>query len=492
MYRSFIGCLLILVSLGVMGSDDDWGDIEPLQAVSNQPQEKTLTNYWDEHVYGGVSGMISFGANHSRLASEVKLGISDHWKVFKWVLEGAHRQNRIETQYTQGNTTGTEILKNETFGFRQAYVDIYPIQNVTLSLGKQTIVWGQLDTFSPVDFLLPIDVNPTGFSLIKADNRMPQTTAQIVVYPLPNLELTAYYFPYFEESALFKLLDLTTNYVSYDNKKYYTQKIMPSGSEQSSYAARAVWYSPSATVALTYYQGFNNVFPEFRSKYLGQTTNSDNKTSHEYRDEYGYYPKKGVGAEVSIPLGQLALKAEVSVANAFHYLSYEETQNTDIINAINQDNDGYNTVPVYQGFFAVGIDADFDHWFYNAYLMNITIFKNPAKNDVWDAYASVYGEPKFRSFPVFPTLNIGRYIGDEKKGAYGVAAGYFTGSLGAFVYVSNQINESLSWGISGDIGFNFSDLSLLIAQSEDSDDSNDNKEYAFTEPKVTLGLGYKL
>ena len=73
------------------------------------------------------------------------------------------------------------MLRNQTFEFRQTYVDISPLENVTITAGKQTIVWGQLDVFSPIDFLLPLDFNPMGFSLVKTDNRM--LPKQPLAYP---------------------------------------------------------------------------------------------------------------------------------------------------------------------------------------------------------------------------------------------------------------------------------------------------------------------
>ena len=114
-------------------------------------------------------------------------------------------------------------------------------------------------------------------------------------------------------------------------------------------------------------------------------------------------------------------------------------------------------------------------------------------SDFWNEYESIYGELEFVQIPFFPTINIGRYLSEEKKGAYGVALGYFTGSLGMFVYLSNQINESLSWGLSADAGFNFSDFALL-SNNENNNESVDGeyKSYKFIEPKLTFGLGYKL
>ena len=127
------------------------------------------------------------------------------------------------------------------------------------------------------------------------------------------------------------------------------------------------------TAAVTYYNGYNNVFPVFREKYLG----FDNY--HQFQYEYGYYPKKGYGAEFSIPLGKMSIKGEVAVSDDFSMICHDYNQQ--VIDALVNYNNGYNSIPVYQAFYAVGIDADFDHWFYNLYLMSIIYFKNPAMND---------------------------------------------------------------------------------------------------------------
>ena len=131
------------------------------------------------------------------------------------MLEGAFRQNTIYTKYEIISNSTDQVIESgdvelpyQSLAFRQAYVDIYPIKGVTIAAGKQTIVWGQLDIFSPVDFLLPIDINPMGFSLVKADNRMPQTTVKVSYYPLSNVEFSGYLFPTYEESPLFKNIDM--------------------------------------------------------------------------------------------------------------------------------------------------------------------------------------------------------------------------------------------------------------------------------------------
>ena len=77
-------------------------------------------------------------------------------------------------------------------------------------------------------------------------------------------------------------------------------------------------------------------------------------------------------------------------------------------------------------------------------------------------------------------------INKDKTSLCGVAFGYFTGSLGGAFYASHDVNESLSWGLSADYIGSFSDFAL-IASSDDED-----KEYLFLEPKLSIGVTYKI
>ena len=100
----------------------------------------------------------------------------------------------MRTEYTDKSTEINDTLRDSQFKLRQAYIEFSPLDKLTISLGRQTIVWGQLDLISPVDILLPMGYNPTGFTTSKIDLRMPQTTFRAAYYPVENLELTTYFF----------------------------------------------------------------------------------------------------------------------------------------------------------------------------------------------------------------------------------------------------------------------------------------------------------
>ncbi|MEK9727446.1 MAG: hypothetical protein VW397_05005, partial [Candidatus Margulisiibacteriota bacterium] len=288
---------LFLIVFSLVGlPSDDWGEIEELSVVSSNATTKTIRNYWDEHFYGSISGIVSGGQNHSRMASQIEVGFSDHWQNIKFVIEGSYQKNTLKTKYdlvtesppsAKTSVELDEIIRYESLQFEQAYIEFYPIKPLTLSYGQQTIVWGQLDIFSPVDFLLPTDFNPVGFSFSKADNRLAQMTLKLSYYLTRELEFTSYYFPYFVENNLFQTLDLSDNYQIIDGVKYNTQKIVPKGNDQDSYAFRAAYYRPEYTVAFTYYRGFNHLVPIFREKYLSSSSND-----LDYVNEYGFYSKQ--------------------------------------------------------------------------------------------------------------------------------------------------------------------------------------------------------
>ena len=228
-----------------------------------------------------------------------------------------------------------------------------------------------------------MDFNPSGFSLSKSDNRMPQTVLRTSYYPMPNFEVTGYYFPDYEESELFKSVSYDDQYQTYLNTNYYWEKVVPSGSSAASSAARVVWYHPKFTSAITYSDGFNHILG-FRRQLLGYDLSDDGSSvkAAYFKTQYGYFSKKAVGAEFSIPMGSMTMKVDATISEDV----LDDDYNVDILNQLEKYNNGYANIPVYQRFVAFGIDADFDTWFFNVYVLNIGYFKKSGYDAIWDAY----------------------------------------------------------------------------------------------------------
>ena len=133
-------------------------------------------------------------------------------KVFPWLkvhLGGRYSYEEIQfkirverkaspdpEKQVETYTKNIELLHNkwDRFLLQDAALQAYLGESLVLTVGQQTIVWGQLDTFSPVDFLLPVDLtSPLSFS--KVDMRLPVKAAKLSWFPTSRLELQGYYFP---------------------------------------------------------------------------------------------------------------------------------------------------------------------------------------------------------------------------------------------------------------------------------------------------------
>ena len=82
------------------------------------------------------------------------------------------------------------------------------------------------------------------------------------------------------------------------------------------------------------------------------------------------------------------------------------------------------------------------------------------------------------------------YFNEEKKGAYGIALGFLTGSLGAVGYVGNQISESWSWNLSLEVLGAFNDFGTMLRNLKG--DGQSYIEPRYVEPKVAFGLNYTI
>ena len=125
---------------------------------------------------------------------------------------------------------------------RDAYLQFNLGESLVLTAGQQTIVWGQLDLFSPVDFLLPLDFS-SPLSYAKVDMRLPMTAVKLSWFPTSRLELQGYYFPKitFDDTVREELeRDRGRNflYVNAEGQSEYKEVKFNEPKEQGHYATR--------------------------------------------------------------------------------------------------------------------------------------------------------------------------------------------------------------------------------------------------------------
>lgn len=457
MYRRLMANILMVLACVPMQASD-W-DIVDVTVVDNNQQTKQsfkVGDYLLEHVFGDVNGRYRVGGHYQRANYQVQFGFSDHFHYAKMVLSGAYRKQYIRTAYNQNQAMNqSTVFAYDEVSIRDGYLEFFPIPKITISAGKQIIVWGQQFVVSPVDLFLPLDVNPVGYSLSKADNRQPLTAVRLTVYPAKNVALIGYYFPEFEPGGLFRYMNDALQ--DYD-------AVIPSGPSSASYAYRAIWYGDLMTAALTYHNGYNAI-PRRK-----ESITNDSK-------EYGYYKRQAVGAELSVPMNGVYFRSEVSVMQDDIFIQTSGLSSTQRWALIHY-NSNSNAVPAVLSVVSIGLDGDFDSWFMNAYLMKAQYLIQLSNHKFWEAFGAYN---KYPNSPIIPSITLGRYLSEEKSGAYGMSLGYFSGSLGASVFYIQKMTPAFSWHASFDYSASIADI--LVHQANGL-----GLSYLMSEPSLGIGL----
>ena len=366
------------------------------------------------------------------------------------------------------DTTLEETISLSHFKIREAYVDYSVSDEFLISYGRQSVVWGQLEVFSPIDFfLLPIDVNDSGFSFNKVNNRLPQETAKIVWYPVGNIEITGYLFPKFEVSDMIN--DLMDTVAQNTDLEY----VKPSGSKQRALALRSMGYFGDTTIGFTLFDGWGT-YP-MPMNYYDLTKQIDRQST-----KFEFAKKEAVfGIELAQQWGPTKFSLE--------YLKDTTLVNVEkdnIINLplwlVNNNNRLYTSADLH--WFVFGMDGDYDGWFINSYTYHVVAGTLKGSDNIQDGF---HGGGSV----TFPSINAGMYFDENKNSLWGLGIGFFQGSAGATLYFSNKFTESFKVGLSLEAMFEVNDLSIL-AVTNDAGNEENFKSYKFVEPKVRIGCLY--
>ena len=153
-----------------------------------------------------------------------------------------------------------ERIVDDSFAvLSEGYVQWEPTSFATVRLGRQPIVLGQFEIFSPLMFTSPMKATGTKTKTTKADMSYAQDGLQVSLFPLPQVELSFTAIPKmridpankkrFEEFALLK--GDFTNFVSDDGQNETLEDI----SENDMAVARLMYFGDRFTLGLTSIQG---------------------------------------------------------------------------------------------------------------------------------------------------------------------------------------------------------------------------------------------
>ena len=430
--------------------------------------------------------------------------------------------NRYEVQLYEKN--GHEYIEYEFdhtdreffFDLRELYIRKRFGSRHNLSLGRQLIVWGQFDIFSPIDFALPTQVDNGGFSLNKANNRMPQDALIYRFYPFPNVEFNTYYIPKTRISQFTKFLINTYSEYTFDSipvldpssssyaeDKFVEIPINGSFPDESPITAfRLMLYPRWFTLGLTYFDGLD-IYPYdvgVVSVHNGSQYNSKLEGSYYNHDrQITILPSKLYGLELSKSIGNTTFKMELArkqtnrgiygVRDMDFLSGFGESESEDdnmdfdkklIYDWILYQNGGKNYIPYYWDFIGVGLDGNYNWGIVNFYVTRISFSEHSGYADIVNLENIVSGLRTYDNFPLFG-LNIGKYFGQDKKKLLGFAGGMLTGSLGVTLYYGQEFRESWNMSVSLEVMNYISDVEYM----------EDKYAKSPLDPSMSFGLSRK-
>lgn len=358
------------------------------------------------------------------------------------------------------------IQDNELI-WREAHAKFNIGEDLQFLAGWHTIVWGQLDFLSPVDFVLPFRLGSTGLGITKADNRNPQLAGILYYFPAAWLELQAYFFPDLGIESAF--LNNFEEEVPESKSPYVdTRPVeLPTGSERYRYAGRILFYLDQLTLGFTYYQGFFQFGSDENLRLSEGTKNS--ATIYNLRGESTLRPLSSFGIESAYPVGKwvwkmdsiylpltenLGLDVEDYNNQILGYLPQDEffDKRKSYIDWILKDNGAKLEISDDVILSTIGVDADLDRWLLNLGILFFFTGRSSSEKEGFRLYqeAEDLEESPFASEEFFgaPIVNVAYYLSDKKKDAVGLAAGFLNTGAGLILYTAQEYFESLRLALS--------------------------------------------
>ncbi len=448
----------------------------------------TGSNFFDRHfsgkLVGSYAGLLSettryhFGAQ-LRYAQSWDSGISLVGDILAYT---SYVSLEFEQETLIGANAGeTRIFDEETeisrLEIREAYVR-FNNRFIDAYIGRRLLTLGQFNAFSPVDFLLPIDLSTTRVEFSKVANKYPQTTFSLYFYPLPQLELSAHYFPFIERDPITR--EILEGDDEYEDENGVEREVpFRKPGDENQYIGRILYNGENFVFGFTYYYGFEI---ESRSRPRLALDGSGNVilSNQNFRrlptiPEPSYNRTTGYGLEFAVPFNNFSFKYEALVLDTYTdfgpcRLQLSRAECTSYFNMLNTNFDGRAYTNSQFLLQALGYDYTGDDWTVNLALYNaidLADSKVERARDLGD------GDDEFGG--IFPGFNIARHYGNDKKHTTGFGMGFLTNSLGLVGYHGWEINEDLLLGFSLELLEYRSDDQVEERYEEDEENNPDSE-----------------
>ncbi len=447
-------------------------DFSEFETISYK-QDSGFKNYWDEHFIGRTGLYYINSIDWNRFSKYVTLAYEESWSRLKvnTELRFIHSTLNAKFVYYEGfeDTEISAAVDTTDFEFRQLYIEYDINDYLNVSLGKQTIVWGQGSYMSPVDFLLPPDFFSLKTNMTKKERRVPLEVAQLNIYPIENVEVQLYYLPKYKTMDLGSLDQDIQEGMAEDPTKSISDFIdTPVGKkDEAQYAIRSMYYSKWGTFGITYFEGW------FWLPLPAPTVDID---SGDFNDEFlKVFKQRTIGLEYSKVVGNSTYSLEyvrLNLPQTITPLSGNILDNTDYILWILGNN--YKAyADMHLDIVSTGWDYNGDRWTTNLYLNYL--FPSLSEN-AKEGLESIDESYEMTVIPL-PVINIARYIGSGENKLAGFAFGYYGATVGGSLYYVHEFDEVFTLRVGLEALVDFAELRPDALEYKILDENGEEQSY---------------
>ncbi len=512
-----LGAAWILLCSGALlpaqegASGDGWEEVEDWEQdsggleVGDQP---SAAPSWRRYLTGSLGVLGAAGEDTDRHSAALSLRydysskkVSTVWEVtaasqsvsldqtLRTELRDADDPLQDRTSYKEERTIKVE----ESFvEIQDGYFSYELLPSLVASLGRSRVTWGQFDSISPVNLMLPLQFQSRSLELSKRNFRRPQDHVSLHWFPHERWEFQLYYFPTTRLDKL--LLEILENEAATEEERLYEynnttgevdeadvgMRSVADLEDHDQQAFRALFYPDWGIIGFTWYEGREHLFYEEQRFVESVVDANDGIVAYNVRRQIDLLPAKGWGLEIAVPVGNWTWKAELYYADSFadiHGRSRTITSRTAdsdkrYYDLVLTENKGRLFVPIDRYLIGLGADADLGRWKLNLALMVLT---QEESTKVGEELVELEDRVSFLNEDdddlVFPAINITRDVGSGRA-HIGSALGFFGSFAGLLFYYHNDVSDSFNWQIGLEVLRQGSDE--LISEANEGVDAEDD------------------
>lgn len=370
------------------------------------------------------------------------------------------RELRDATSATGWNPLDKEVEVSDSFSeVGEAFIQWEPTSFMTLQAGRQPIVLGQFEAFSPLMFLTPMKSTGTKTRTAKADLSYAQDGLNVSLYPTSNIEVS--YLTVgkmrMDPSAIQRLKQFASEdagelrFVNDADPNDYVEDI----GDHSLSVGRLMYFGDRLTFGLTSVEGADTTMDLIRD---GRIEEDDDGEFAIGNDEGLRFPEMTATAvELSYRLGsKWTFSAEFTEQETevqFNELPNEWTAQSSEwaphYRRVVQELDGRTFIDMNVTMASMGFIYKGDRWLANLQVAQRTEEgATPAEDEIYNRlnYEFIQNGEIEEFDDTLPILNVARLLGAEKQGYAGAGFGVFAQSFGFGLTAGWRYFEKLEVG----------------------------------------------